>query len=441
MRHTPHLKKILMGIALLCISTGALAHRTANWGRMDRSKLNIGTYYLQPYAQTEAHVRDLKACGIDFIIGIQNEKKILDILQKYEVGAVVGGVLPGWWGGDGGNAGQMKDQNPLSKYEEIAKSFTDHPAAWGIDIGDEPSALDFPHYGKVYEKVSELFPNQFPYLNLYPNYASVSQNNAEQTVNQLGTPTYEEHIAEYCKNVPADYLCYDFYLYSVNVPRAYENLRVVADACTGSGRSMWIVLQVNSDKEEEWITENGLRFQAYTAMAYGAEVITWACYTAGWWHNQVLDEKGNKTQQYEKLKRVNKEIRLLAEPYMKYRRTDTQLIGFQHSGWNENVRQQNQTELNNKVFTKVHMEDCSPLVAGEMVSRAGDGAEALFVCSADDPYDKTRRSHKLRFRAEGREITVTGTKGNIPVQEDEDGFYSFNLPSNQAALIEAHYKY
>ncbi|MBQ7915173.1 MAG: hypothetical protein IJ315_00110, partial [Firmicutes bacterium] len=71
---------------------------------------------------------------------------------------------------------------------------------------------------------------------------------------------------------------------------------------------MWIVLQVNSKHKEEWISENNLRFQAYTAMAFGAENIIWACYTAGWWHNQVLDEKGEKTQQYEKLKKVNGEI-------------------------------------------------------------------------------------------------------------------------------------
>ena len=63
MRHTAHLKKALMGIALLCMATGVQAHRTTNWGRMDRSKLNIGTYYLQPYAQTEAHVRELMASG------------------------------------------------------------------------------------------------------------------------------------------------------------------------------------------------------------------------------------------------------------------------------------------------------------------------------------------------------------------------------------------
>ena len=31
-------------------------------------------------------------------------------------------------------------------------------------------------------------------------------------------------------------------------------------------------------------------------MAFGAENIIWACYTAGWWQaNQVLDSQGNKT--------------------------------------------------------------------------------------------------------------------------------------------------
>ena len=79
-------------------------------------------------------------------------------------------------------------------------------------------------------------------LNLYPNYASVAKNTDEQTVNQLGTATYTEHIAQYCKNVPTDYICYDFYVYSARVPLMYDNLKVISDACTGTARSMWIVL-------------------------------------------------------------------------------------------------------------------------------------------------------------------------------------------------------
>lgn len=214
--------------------------------RMDRSRLNIGAYILQPYARTEAHIRDVADCGIDFIVCMDNDRAALDLFHKYGMGAIVSGIVPGWWGGDGNNAGKLAAWNPMEKYRTAAATFEDHPAIWGIDVGDEPSALDFPYYGRVIDYVNAAFPNQFAYLNLYPNYASVSQNNAEETVNQLGTPTYAEHIQRYCECVPSDYLCYDFYLYSINVTKHYENLCTVADACRNTGRSMWIILQVNS---------------------------------------------------------------------------------------------------------------------------------------------------------------------------------------------------
>ena len=172
--------------------------------RMDRSRLNIGAYILQPYARTENHIREVAECGVDFIVCMGNDRPALDLFHKYGVGAIVSGVLPGWWGGDGNNAGKLAESNPMEKYEAAAASFVDHPAIWGIDIGDEPSALDFPYYGQVYDYINRAFPCQFPYLNLYPNYASVSKNSAEETVNQLGTPTYEEHIQRYCECVPAD---------------------------------------------------------------------------------------------------------------------------------------------------------------------------------------------------------------------------------------------
>ena len=431
----------LLGLLLCMVSftltSHASAHQSQANSRMDRSRLNIGAYHLQKYAWSDAHVRDVAECGIDFLICIPNDKELLDRFQKHHVGAIVSGAVPGWWGGDGKNAGTMQKTNPLAVYDERAKSFIDHPAIWGIDIGDEPSALDFPHYGKVFQRVDSLFPNQFPYLNLYPNYASVSQNTAEQTVNQLGTPTYREHIAEYCRNVPADYLCYDFYLYSINVPLAYENLRVVADACVGTGRSMWIVLQVNSNKEDKWITENELRFQAYTAMAFGAETITWACYTAGWWHNQVLDAKGEKTQQYDKLRRVNAELHRLGPSYMKYRRTRTDFVSFQGTKWLEGVGQKTLSDFSNGVFEGLRCSDHSPLVVGTMLSRTGNGNQALFVCAADDPYDEYPTNHTLTFRADGWRISACGGEGPVKVNVGADGTYSIDLRSNQGILIEA----
>ena len=432
-----HFTIFLMTCAAMLVSSGITAQDKKSNYRMDRSRLNVGAYILKPYARTEQHIKDIADCGIDFMTCVDYDKKMLDLFNKYHIGAVVSGVVPGWWGGDGSNAGKLKDKNPLDAYAKAATKFQDHPAIWGIDIGDEPSALDFPHYGKVFNKVKELFPTNFPYLNLYPNYASVSQNTAEQTVNQLGTKTYQEHIAEYIKYVPADYLCYDFYLYSINVPLAYENLRIVSDACLGSSRSMWIVLQVNSNKKEKWISENELRFQAYTAMAFGAENIIWACYTAGWWDNNVLDEKGNKTQQYDKLRKINAEIHRLSEPYMKYRRVRTDFVSFQGTKWLDGVKQGNLHSFSNGIISNLQSTDQTPLVVGSMTSRRGNGDNAFFVCAADDPYDEHPATHTLTFQAEGRRISATGTQGPVQVKVGTDGKYSIDITSNQGILIEA----
>ena len=404
--------------------------------RMDRNRLNIGVYHLRPYARTEAHVKDVADCGIDFVVCMDNDRPALDLFHKYGVGAIVSGIVPGWWGGDGTDAGKLAVTNPMEKYEAAAASFVDHPAIWGIDVGDEPSALDFPYYGKVIDYVNRAFSNQFAYLNLYPNYASVSGNNAQETVNQLGTATYAEHIRRYCECVPSDYLCYDFYLYSINVAKHYENLRVVADACRNTGRSMWIVLQVNSHLPEKRMSENNLRFQAYTSMAFGAENIIWACYTAGWWHNQVLDDQGNQTEQYGKLKRVNAQIRTIADEYMKYRRVSTHFVGYQGHPDMNCVQQESIASLSTGVFFDVKSDNGAPILVGEMVSRTGDGSAALMICAADDPYEKEPKEYQVTFRAPNRCVRALGGEGYKTVN-DLGGVYAVTVRSNEGVLITA----
>lgn len=401
--------------------------------RMNRSRLNIGTYFLDDYARTDAHVADLRACGIDFVIGA-TDYATLDLYEKHNVGAILGGIVPGWWGGDGDNAGKLEETNPLEKYTEAAAKFVDHKAVWGIDAGDEPSALDFPYYGKVIETMNNAFENQFAYLNLYPNYASVAQNNAVETVNQLGTATYAEHIARYCENVPSDYICYDFYPYASPRLRLqhFENLCIVACACRNTGRSMWIVLQVNSNDASKHISEDQLRYQAYSSMAFGAENIIWACYTAGWWHNQVLDDKGEKTEQYDKLKKINAEIRSIADAYMSYRRTSTHFIAFDNVEGFEKVGQPSERSLSTGVFRDITSD--KPTVIGQMASRNTDGKVALFVFAASDPEGDDPSKTTISFNSL-REVKVTGT-GNAVVAKVGDT-YKVTIDSNAACLIEA----
>ncbi len=409
--------------------------------RMDRSRLNIGTYILRPYARSEKHIKELKEAGIDFVVSMNNDRRTLDLFSKYGIGAIVNDALPWWWGGDGSKAGQLEATNPMHKYEDAVKSFLDHPAIWSIDIGDEPSALDFPYYGKVYDRINELFPKQFPYINLYPNYASVAQNNTEQTLCQLGTATYEEYIEEFCRNFSSDYLCYDFYLYSGGVGPHYENLRAVTEACHRTNRSMWIVLQVNSQDARRWISLNNLRFQAYTAMAFGAENIIWACYTAGWWYNQVLDNEGNKTEQYGKLKTVNREIRAMADEYMRFKNLTTHFVGFYGRPEMQSLKREPIDSVSTDAFLELHAEDGSPLVVGEMTSRTADGASALMICPADDPQDENPKQSRIVFRISDKvTVRALGGSGELELAKEQDGRLAVSVISNEGILLIAEAK-
>ena len=57
--------------------------------RMNRGRLNVGTYFLRPYACSERHVKELAECGIDFVVCLQYDVPTLDLFTKYNVGAVV----------------------------------------------------------------------------------------------------------------------------------------------------------------------------------------------------------------------------------------------------------------------------------------------------------------------------------------------------------------
>ncbi len=405
--------------------------------RMDRTKLQIGTYYLREFARTEAHIRDAAACGIDFFICTSTDTDMLDLFHRYGLGAVACGVVPRWFGGDGSKAGGYDAQFPREMFTNGAASFTDHPAIWGMDLVDEPSSLDFPGIADRFVLTQNLFPNQFPYVNLYPNYASVAENTDAQKVNQLGTPSYAEYIDRYCAEVPADYISYDYYCYAAGIPRAYENLRIVSEACRRTGRQMWIILQVNSRNPEKWISADNLRFQAFTSMAFGAEVISWACYTSGWWHNQVLDNQGEKTQQYDKLKTVNAELHLIGTEYMKYRNTSAHMIGFDGTEWLSVYNGTSADALDTGVFHGVREASGKPLIIGQMSARNGDGSTALMIADASDPYGTDSTPRDICFRAEGKFVRALGGNGYIPLQQDEDGVYHVSLAPSAGVLITA----
>lgn len=420
------MKAVVMAGGVVCLAVSGCRTEAP---RMDRSKLQIGTYCLAARERDEAHVKDIRDCGIDFIYGIPaSDRRTLDLCAKHGLGVIATGAVPFWHGMDGSQAGQMRDRQPVESFAKAMDAYEDHPAIWMLDYVDEPSALDYPHIAKVTSLMLEKCPKGvLPYINLYPNYASVVGNTAKQTVNQLGTKTYAEHVDAYVKNVPLDYVSFDFYIYSVRgedarktkLEKFHENLKDIADACRATGKSLWYIPQVNSSYGELWLSENMLRFQAYLSMCYGAEVINWACWGIegeaekldmpglnGWWTNNVLTLTGEKTEQYDKLKKVNGELHRIGEPYMLYRNVATR-------------------------FGKA--DDGAGLVIGEMVSRADAGKRALFILASDDPFDEKPGVHQVTVGP--GYCSVEGGYGKISFKRLSDGRMRFALASNHGVLV------
>ena len=172
-------------------------------------------------------------------------------------------------------------------------------------------------------------------------------------------------------------------------------------------------------------------------MAFGAENITWACYTAGWWYNQVLDENGEKTVQYDRLRNVNREIRAMAPLYMKYVSTATHFVGFDTVADIDGSSIVSVKSLNTGYFRNLKADDGLPLVVGEMNSREGDGSRALFIFSADDWKGENRKHRRVTFETTGVAPALSAfcPEGIKQLDRNPDGSYSFDIDSNGCCMI------
>ena len=407
------------------------------------AEFQIGVYCLNPNARTEQHIKDIRDCHVDFVYGIEyNDRKTLDLFAKYGLKAVVQGVFTNWWGGNQSINGKMAT---IISPQEIEKGVAAmkaagadvHPAVTMVTIGDEPSALDFPYYNDFVARLGKLLPRQTPHVNLHPCYPPV-----EADFGYVGATNYYEYIDKYMENVPLDYLSYDHYLYST-LPRLesmgpfLRNFKIVADACRRTGRRFWFVPQVNTRDVEVDMTEQKLRYQANVAMAFGAETLVWACWTKGWWQKNVLDTNGVKTVQYDRLKRVNAEIRCIAPRFMEFRNVDTRLVGFEkHADWLKGSDSTSVAALDGGFFRQLKAEDGDALVVGIMTDRRGlPSRKALYVVAAEDAWDESPKQRTVSFEGVGK-VLAFSVNGSVPLNRTADGKrYTFDLNSNGAVLV------
>lgn len=438
---------VILGTAFSALSVGA-ADGTIDATRWpDRSRLTIGTYCLHPAGRTEANMKDMKACGIDFVLDdFADDPKSAQMLASLGIGVAASGRFPAYWGGDVKVNGNLAKIAPLERYEKALSVYRPTPVDVMVNIGDELSALDFPHVGRVVSRLAERGLRQTPYFNLHP---AIHQDG--NVVRYYGASNYVDYIAAYVRHVPLDYISFDIYPYQFRdrpewgFARFFDNMRIVSDACRDSGRAFWYIPQANAQQPQDNVTANKMRYQAYAALAFGAEALTWACWMKGWWTNNILDENGVRGAQYDRLREVMDEIRRFDRDYMRFRRVQTHFTGFTGAAakWIEPDPRTGIPRVNVNMpdcastafFGDIRADDGGPLLVGEFVPRdASSRARAIFLFAADDPWDAHPAARTIRFRT-AYTVSAVGPDGAVRIDRAADGTCSLTLKSSRCALV------
>jgi len=165
-------------------------------------------------------------------------------------------------------------------------------------------------------------------------------------------------------------------------------------------------------------------------------VLTWACWTKGWWDDNAVDTNGVKTATYGMLKTVNAELHRLSPEYMKYRRLNTDLVGFD-AAFAAKVLQPVLSASSGAGFADVKAADGAALAVGHFASRDGSGGYAMFIAACDDAEGAAPKVHEILFRpaAAKNAVKVFGTEGAVSMAKRPDGTMAVPLRSCDGVLV------
>lgn len=197
--------------------------------------------------------------------------------------------------------------------EEATAPWLDNPAVYGYYLVDEPSARFAPNLGVLAHAIQEAHPGAIPYVNLLPNYADAAS--------QLEAEDYDAYLEAFAEELPKDYMSYDHYaLIADGSLRGgyFENLESMRDVTLAHDMPFWNIVLSNRHFFYADPTPAGLRFQAYTSLAYGAKGISYFTYFApgiGNYRLAPIDQFGNKTPTWDMLRDVNLALHNLVPTY------------------------------------------------------------------------------------------------------------------------------
>jgi hypothetical protein len=198
------------------------------------------------------------------------------------------------------------------RLDAIVADYASHPALAGYYITDEPGAAAFAGLAEVVAYLRSIDPSHPAYINLLPNYA---------TSEQLGTPTYREHVQQFLDVVQPEILSYDHYHFLVDGDRPgfFDNLAVVRELALLSDVPFWQIVLLTQHYGYRHLTEPELLWEAMHTLVYGGKGVMFFTYWSvpdAAFQPAVIALDGTRTAYYDQIARVNAAARAIGSRLM-----------------------------------------------------------------------------------------------------------------------------
>ena len=208
--------------------------------------------------------------------------------------------------------GEIRD-----RIDGLAKQIGSNPAAIGFFLRDEPHASLMPGLARVAKIARERMPELWPYVNLFPYRVSAER---------LGTDTYDQYVRLLVDTVGQPFLSYDNYslVGGEMLDYFYTNLEIVRRLSIETKTPFWNCTLANAHFNYMEPSNATFHLQVYATLAYGGRGIQYFTYFApgvGNYRLAAVDQFGNRTATWERLRRIDMEIAALAPTILKLHST------------------------------------------------------------------------------------------------------------------------
>lgn len=208
----------------------------------------------------------------------------------------------------------------------------------GYLLTDEPRMGEIPNVKAFLDTVTAADPAPLPWVNLVgePADAFMTENGVRKGYSDSPElrEKFKEYLSRFCDVVNPSMLSYDFYpimqksadSIEINFKDFYYDLALFAHTAKARGIPFWVFCETanyisQNPKSPELYpqrpvaTEEYLRFEAFNALALGAQGIVYWAYAMqdpnedGYYRSAVVDKNGNHSLAWDAVTKINREIR------------------------------------------------------------------------------------------------------------------------------------